>query len=148
MNIRDGEILLRSATAKVAGLLQAWWNDGAVMAHAGFPDGLGLSLGDAVNNILGHDGIRRALFIIEISGIPAGETNYRFIDESTAECGWKICAAEWQNRGYGTRVIRMLLRALFTDVRMPSGEPIQKAVWDTNLLNVRAQQVYERKIGA
>jgi hypothetical protein len=33
-------IKIRYATLEDAEILCRWWNDGAVMAHAGFPDGL------------------------------------------------------------------------------------------------------------
>ena len=148
MKIREGEILLRDAVAADAPLLMSWWNDGAVMAHAGFPDGLGLSLEATVRNIRAFDGHQGKLFIIEIKGTPVGEANYRINNGSVAECGWKICEAAWQNKGYGTRLIRMLLGALFGEAGTPSGVMIQKVIWDTNLLNARAQRVYEHKVGA
>ena len=34
-------LTLRNATVKDADLLSAWWNDGKIMAHAGFPNGTG-----------------------------------------------------------------------------------------------------------
>jgi RimJ/RimL family protein N-acetyltransferase len=41
MNIIKGNLRVREATTKDAKQLAAWWNDGAVMSHAGFPRGLG-----------------------------------------------------------------------------------------------------------
>ncbi|MDO5153632.1 MAG: hypothetical protein Q4D50_09785 [Eubacteriales bacterium] len=35
------KITIRNALPEDAPLLARWWNDGAVMAHAGFPKGLG-----------------------------------------------------------------------------------------------------------
>lgn len=32
---------IRNATIEDAKILTTWWNDGAVMAHAGFPNGIG-----------------------------------------------------------------------------------------------------------
>ena len=40
MKLEYGGVLLRNAEAGDAGQLAAWWNDGKVMAHAGFPWGL------------------------------------------------------------------------------------------------------------
>lgn len=39
--IQCGKLTIRQAEAADARQLAAWWNDGAVMAHAGFPNGLG-----------------------------------------------------------------------------------------------------------
>ena len=41
MELAHGSIRLRDAAADDAAQLAKWWNDGAVMAHAGFPNGLG-----------------------------------------------------------------------------------------------------------
>ena len=41
MNLKQKEITIREATHADAEQLCTWWNDGAVMAHAGFPNGLG-----------------------------------------------------------------------------------------------------------
>jgi RimJ/RimL family protein N-acetyltransferase len=40
MNIIKDNLTIRNATARDAEQLAAWWNNGAVMAHAGFPRGL------------------------------------------------------------------------------------------------------------
>jgi hypothetical protein len=37
MNLVFENITIREATLQDAGQLACWWNDGAVMAHAGFP---------------------------------------------------------------------------------------------------------------
>lgn len=41
MHIKYKNLTIRDAMAVDAEQLTAWWNDGAVMAHAGFPNGLG-----------------------------------------------------------------------------------------------------------
>ena len=38
------DILIRDALPSDAPILCRWWNDGAVMAHAGFPNGLGTTV--------------------------------------------------------------------------------------------------------
>ena len=35
------DLTIRNATAEDAPLLERWWNDGALMAHAGYPNGTG-----------------------------------------------------------------------------------------------------------
>ena len=39
--IQYGNLTIRQAEVADAKQLAAWWNDGAVMAHAGFPNSLG-----------------------------------------------------------------------------------------------------------
>ena len=41
VRIQHEKLTIRQAEAADAKQLAAWWNDGAVMAHAGFPNGLG-----------------------------------------------------------------------------------------------------------
>ena len=41
MKIQHENLTVRQAESADAKQLTAWWNDGAVMAHAGFPGGLG-----------------------------------------------------------------------------------------------------------
>ena len=41
MQIQYKELTIRTATINDAEQLCTWWNDGSVMAHAGFPNGLG-----------------------------------------------------------------------------------------------------------
>lgn len=41
MLIQYKNLTLRNATIQDTELLSSWWNDGAVMAHAGFPNGTG-----------------------------------------------------------------------------------------------------------
>jgi len=41
MNIQSEKIRIRNATADDAQVLSKWWNNGKIMAHAGFPNDLG-----------------------------------------------------------------------------------------------------------
>ena len=43
MFLRDGNLVIRDATALDAETLCTWWNDGMLMAHVGYPLGLGIS---------------------------------------------------------------------------------------------------------
>lgn len=46
MIIRFENLVIRNATSKDAQILCNWWNDGKVMAHAGYPKGLGIKTQD------------------------------------------------------------------------------------------------------
>lgn len=148
--LSDGSgITLIEAQYSDAEQLNNWWNDGAVMAHAGYPNGIGQSLENTRQTI--HRSQQKnteCLWIIRYDDVPIGECNYRLLQSNLAECGWKICEEDYQNQGLGTRIIRMVLHYLFFDPSMQAQFPIEKVVWDTNLTNLRAQYVYEHKIGA
>ena len=130
MELQHGNILLRDATKADAKQLAEWWNDGAVMAHAGFPNGLGTTEEEVAEDI------GAGALIIEEAGKPIGEANYRIVDDKVAEIGIKICVFDCQNRGIGKIVLSMLIRYLFDN-------GFDKIVLDTNLENKRAQHVYE-----
>ena len=130
MELQHGNILLRDATKTDAKQLAEWWNDGAVMAHAGFPNGLGTSEEEVAEDI------GAGALIIEEAGKPIGEANYRIVDDKVAEIGIKICETDCQNRGLGRIILSMLISWLFE-------QGFEKIVLDTNLTNLRAQHVYE-----
>lgn len=130
MELQHGNILLRDATKEDAKQLAEWWNDGAVMAHAGFPNGLGTTEEEVAEDI------GAGALIIEEAGKPIGEANYRIVDDKVAKIGIKICVFDCQNRGIGKIVLSMLIRYLFDN-------GFDKIVLDTNMKNKRAQRVYE-----
>ena len=148
MRIQKDNIVIRSANMNDAIQLNKWWNDGNVMEHAGFPNGLGESLEDTMDSIKSWEGKLSQLCLIEIDGKPVGELSYRIKGDNAAYPGWKICDFSYQNQGYGPKIIMMLFEFLFTDEAINSKFPIEKIVWDTMLENKRAQYVYEDKIGA
>ena len=147
MRIQKDNIVIRSATIDDAIQLNTWWNDGKVMEHAGFPNGLGETIEDTIDNIKNRKDKLNQLCIIEIDGKPVGELSYR-IKADKAYPGWKICDFNYQNQGYGTKIIMILLEFLFTDGDINSTFSVNKIILDTMLENKRAQHVYEAKIGA
>lgn len=149
MSKREGSLSICPVRPGDAPRLNAWWNDGAVMTHAGFPEGLGQSLAETRAHI--RDIINapdRGLWMMLYDGAAIGESSFRVLAGGIVECGWKICEADYQNRGIGTAAIRLTLMHYFTDPGFRALHPVTAAVWDTNLNNLRAQKVYEQKIGA
>ena len=70
------DIVIRNATAADAIMLETWWNDGTIMAHAGFPNGTGQMAEEIAEKIKNDaDKVHRRM-IIELAGTPIGETNY------------------------------------------------------------------------
>ncbi|MGI5900377.1 MAG: GNAT family N-acetyltransferase [Christensenellales bacterium] len=127
---------IREALPEDAALLCRWWNDGDVMAHAGFPNGLGTDEEAVVRQLAQEPSVRH---IIEIDGAAAGEMSCRNKGEGTAEIGIKICDFGRQEKGHGTLLLKMMITRLFS-------QGYEKIVLDTNVDNLRAQHVYE-KIG-
>lgn len=128
--LKHKEFTIRTALPADVPQLVRWWNDGSVMAHAGFPNGLDTTVEDETARLSG----RRMM--IERESRPIGECNYRDKGGQTAEIGIKICEADCQNRGYGRVILSMLIRRLFD-------MGFERIVLDTNLNNRRAQHVYE-----
>ena len=91
MNVRYGELLIREVIPADAEQLCTWWNDGAVMAHAGFPNGLGRTVDQIRQQILSPRG--QGLHMILLQDVPIGEMNYRNAGDDACEIGIKICDA-------------------------------------------------------
>ena len=130
MNLKYKNLTIRDAVMADAAQLTAWWNDGAVMAHAGFPNGLGTT----IEKVLA--GLGNGRLVLEENGRLIGEACYREVGEVVAEIGIKICETDCQNRGLGRIILSMLISWLFE-------QGFEKIVLDTNLTNLRAQHVYE-----
>lgn len=136
MNINYKDITIRNAEKRDCAQLAAWWNDGKVMAHAGFPNGLGTNADEIERQIAGDDDNSARHLIIEYKDVLIGEMSYYVHDNSEYEIGIKICEAEYQNKGLGKISLSMLIEELFD-------RGAQLIVLDTNLKNERAQHVYE-----
>ena len=133
--VKDG-ITIRNAEKQDCEQLSAWWNDGKVMAHAGFPLGLNIPA-EEIEKMISTDSdetVRR--LIIEYQGQPIGEMNYHNMGEQKAEIGIKICEPAFQEKGLGRIILSLLIRQLFA-------MGYTMIVLDTNLNNLRAQHVYE-----
>jgi len=137
MFLTNGSLTIRNATSNDAQLLCQWWNDGDVMAHAGFPKGLGTTEHKIILDLASDTDERVRRIILEIDHKPVGEMNYTKKGDKVAEIGIKICDASQQDKGYGPCFLRMLIESLFKDLGY------EKIILDTNLNNKRAQHVYE-----
>jgi RimJ/RimL family protein N-acetyltransferase len=141
MKITKDQITIRSAEQNDTFLLTKWWNDGNVMAHAGFPLGLMITEEKTMALIEENKHKLSQRCIIEIDSISIGELNYRLFD-SHAEIGIKICETSYQNQGYGTKILKLLISFLFNDQKINQTSEIKKIILDTNLENIRAQNTY------
>ena len=130
MILQYENLTIRTAVSSDAAQLTVWWNDGAVMAHAGFPNGLGTTVEKVIA------GLRDDRLVLEEDGRLIGEACYRIAGEGITEIGIKICETDCQNRGLGRIILSMLISWLFE-------QGFEKIVLDTNLTNLRAQHVYE-----
>lgn len=137
MYLQHDNIVIRNATAADAPQLAAWWNDGSVMAHAGFPLGLGTSAEKIAADLANDTDTTRRRLMLLISDTPIGEMCCYNAGNNTAEIGIKICKSDHQEKGIGRIALSMLLGHLFA-------AGYCKIVLDTNLKNTRAQHVYEK----
>ena len=137
MRIQENDITIRNAEAGDCDQLAAWWNDGNVMAHAGFPLGLNTTAEEIRNQIAEDTDETKRRLIIEYRGQSIGEMSYYNMGNHVAEIGIKICESSFQEKGLGRILLSMLIHALFT-----SG--YTKIILDTNQKNTRAQHVYEK----
>lgn len=137
MHLQYKNLTIRNASVSDAPLLSAWWNDGNIMAHAGFPNGTGETPEQIAEKISQDNDKTHRRLILELDTCPIGEMNYRNMGERTAEIGIKICDFSKQNQGHGRLFLSMLIASLFHDMGY------QKIILDTNLKNTRAQHVYQ-----
>ena len=136
MKIDHKNICIRNAEAADCEQLAKWWNDGAVMAHAGFPKGLGTTAEKIKGEIATDTDDTRRRLIIELDHSPIGEMSYSNLGGGTAEIGIKICDFSKQEQGIGRTALSMLINTLFEN-------GFTRIILDTNLKNLRAQHVYE-----
>jgi len=138
MLLKYKDFIIRNADEKDSKILETWWNDGNIMAHAGFPNGLGETSENIAKSLKKDTDYTNRTLIIEQGNIPIGEMCYRNIGDETAEIGIKICDFNFQNKGLGKILLSMLISSLFSDYCY------KKIILDTNLNNKRAQLVYEK----
>lgn len=131
----DGALPLRPATGEDAPLLGTWWRDGAVMEHAGFPDGLDITDEEIAAQLATGPAHR---LMLEADGVPLGEAAWYDRGGGTAEIGIKLCVAARRGQGLGTRYLRLLLEHLLG----PLG--FARVVLTTGADNARARHVYEK----
>lgn len=130
-------LIIRDALVSDAALLCRWWNDGAVMEHAGFPQGIHTTIEQVTAQILLETGPKYRL-IIESHQTPIGEMCYQDMGNHTAQIGIKICELSFQNHGLGSEILSLFCKSLFEDYGFT------KIILDTMLENKRAQHVYEK----
>jgi len=141
MNLVKGNLTIRNAMPSDAELLCTWWNDGKIMAYAGFPNGLNEQPDKVRKSIAADTDDTHRHHIIEVDGKPIGEMNYRNKGNGVVEIGIKICDTSHREKGLGTTLLSMFIDTLFTYYGY------EKIVLDTNVKNKRAQHVYENKLG-
>jgi RimJ/RimL family protein N-acetyltransferase len=138
MHLKNESLTIRNATINDAQILCHWWNDGKIMAHAGFPHGLGTTADKIALELASDTDDNGRRLILEIDSLPVGEMNYRNKGNNVAEIGIKICEAEKHEKGFGSLFLKMVIESLFNEMGY------ERIILDTNLNNRRAQHVYEK----
>lgn len=137
MNIKYNQLCIRNAEKKDCEQLAKWWNDGNVMAHAGFPNGLGTTVAEIEKQIANDSDDTKRRLLIEYKNMLIGEMSFYVYENAKYEIGIKICESDYQEKGLGRIILCMLIEELF---HMGA----QLIFLDTNLNNTRAQHVYEK----
>lgn len=117
MRMQCNDLTIRQAGMADAKQLATWWNDGAVMVHAGFPNGLGTTEEEVI------EGLENGRMVIAESDRLIGECVYRNVADGVAEIGIKICETDCQNRGIGRKVLSMLIGCSKTAIPKSSSIP-------------------------
>jgi predicted N-acetyltransferase YhbS/RimJ/RimL family protein N-acetyltransferase len=135
MNLYKENLTIRNAAADDAEQLCAWWNDGKVMAHAGFPNGLNETPEEIRRSLAEDSDETHRRHIIELDSEPIGEMNYRSKGGGIAEIGIKICDFSKHEQGLGTALLSMFIDALFLYYGY------ERIILDTNTKNVRDEKL-------
>jgi RimJ/RimL family protein N-acetyltransferase len=112
MEIIYQDICIRKADSRDAEQLCKWWNDGSIMAHAGFPLGLGTTVEKIIEQ-LSDSSSEKYRHMILYKQIPIGEMMYGDLGNHICEIGIKICNDTMQNKGLGKKILSLFLHELF-----------------------------------
>ena len=113
MELQYENIRIRNAVLTDAELLAKWWNDGSVMAHAGFPKGIGTTAKKVAQDIRMESDSTVRRYLILLDEVRIGELVHRQINPRVCEIGIKICEAKEQNKGLGKVILSLFLDGLF-----------------------------------
>lgn len=114
MHLQNGKIEIRNAVIDDAPQLTEWWNDGNVMAHAGFPNGLGTCAADVIKQIEQESDETTRRHIIVYEGVPIGEMNYRNLGDNQCEMGIKICDEKNAEQRYRKESSKLIYSGTFS----------------------------------
>jgi RimJ/RimL family protein N-acetyltransferase len=112
MEMKDGNIRIRRATTDDAATLCKWWNDDEIMRYAGFPNGWNISEQEIRDKLAGETDETAGRWIIEIDNEPCGEMVYENKENNVVQIGAKMCAPALNEKGYGARALKMLMKHL------------------------------------
>lgn len=115
--IKSNRIIIKPITDDDLPMLMTWWNDGRVMVHVGYPQGLGLTINDMKTYMKKwrNDQTSIRMIICLKDATPIGETafhNYRPELKET-EIGIKICRPELWGQGLGTEALQAMTNYAF-----------------------------------
>ena len=135
--LQKGSLSIRNAVADDASIVCGWWNDGRVMEHAGFPEGLKTTEEKVIRQI-GRTNADGALLILMHEDLAIGEMHFSIVGNGTADVGIKVCDPRYQNKGFGSTYLSMLFHYLFGELGF------KKIILGTTPENTRARHVYEK----
>jgi RimJ/RimL family protein N-acetyltransferase len=143
--IQGKKVSIRPLTQNDASLLFTWWNDGKIMKHVGYKEGLNITL-EQINQRIQEEVedknekrvSRRYIISTLDKKTPIGEISYDSLDLKNNSCsfGIKICDLSFQGQGYGKDALIAFITYLFGNFSL------HRIELDTLVENVRAQALY------
>jgi len=115
--IETERMLIRPVRADDLAHLLCWWNDGEVMRHVGFPNGLGITMEElkASWKKWKDDPLGLMKIICLKDGTGIGETCFHDYqpDNKQVEIGIKICRSDLWGQDLGTEALAAMTRYAF-----------------------------------
>ena len=140
MLIKKENLLIRCAEVSDVPLLGAWWRNSELMAEWGYPEPFDITDEKITKQVLSCSDDTFRILIIEVDGKISGEINLHNMGGKTVQIGINICDFSLRNKGYGTKLLSMLVENLF------SQKDFSRIILEVNAENIPARRVYE-KIG-
>jgi len=148
MNVLGSRIRIRPTRREDFSFLQALWNDGSVMRHLGYPNGMHVTDSCmerwwSITPQAQHSDARLSSFatphcMLElIDGTPIGELLYSLDAHQRARIDLKLARAYW-GKGLATEALQLTLRELFAT------SAVSRVIVEPAAENAAARQVLHR----
>lgn len=116
MTIRTARLRIRLANDSDIVFVAALWNHPAIMAHAGYPEGLGITPEAVRKKLPRHnESLLDSILVVEQenTGIPIGQAMMQSPDETGGSITDIKLLPEYQRRGFGSEIKRAMISFLF-----------------------------------
>ena len=143
--ISNDNISIRIATPEDAKIVNTWRNDGNIMKSMCFPNGTGESIETTANEIASYEKKLSKFCMIEVDGNIIGDVDFR-INTENGYAGFDILigSIDYQNKGYGTKILRLIIDHIFNDEEINKTVQVHTIDILVAKYNTSARHVYEK----